>query len=552
VSTDIASTRQNAARIPRGSLPVTVRNRDNRELRVGRAQEPRRSQVLVAAALLVAAGAAVFFNSLNAPFVFDDVDAILENPHIRQLWPLTFALGAPAQSPVAGRPLVSLSLAVNYALGGVAPWGYHAGNLAVHVACALLLFGIVRRTLHRIGPRAMDATASLWLAFACALLWLVHPLQTEVVDYVTQRTEAMMGVCYFATLYAATRAMSAGKGVRLWTIVSIVSCAVGMTAKESMVTAPIMVLLYDVVFQAGSFGQALRERRRFYGGLFATWIVLVAILIPGPRSHSAGLSTPVSPWIYALNQAPMILRYLRLSIWPSSLVLDYGPTMPVSPAVALPGVLVVFALLGVCGWAWRRSRALGFLGAWVFLTLAPTSSVVPIATEVGAERRMYLPLAALIVLAVVPAALALTPWLRRAPIGRVSRVAPPALLLAVAMAFAVVSVRRNAEYHDPTGIWETAVARRPNFGRRAHRFGRSAATPRPRPRGAGAAAGSRERPSAGALSARLSTRGRRRLRRRHPSLSGLYQPWPQRRGRAPRIRQAGFGVDCARSSGRRD
>src|SRR6185436_15684959 len=110
---------------------------------------------------------------------------------VRDLWSVT-ALRGPLQSAVAGRPVVSLSLAVNHAIGGLDPRTYHAWNLSVHILAALLLYGIVRRTL-----------TNHHVAFAAALVWLVHPLQTEVVNYVVQRTESMMGLFYLLTLYAA-------------------------------------------------------------------------------------------------------------------------------------------------------------------------------------------------------------------------------------------------------------------------------------------------------------------------------------------------------------
>jgi Flp pilus assembly protein TadD len=114
-----------------------------------------------------------------------------------------------------------------------------------------------------------------------------------------------------------------------------------------------------------------------------------------------GFATGVSPWTYFLNQLPIIARYLWLVIWPRPLVVDYGLPRAIMPSeVIVPGILVV--ALGVATlFALRRHKALGFLGVWFFVTLAPTSSVVPIAADVGAERRMYLPLMALVVLAVV-------------------------------------------------------------------------------------------------------------------------------------------------------
>src|SRR5207249_124350 len=106
--------------------------------------------------------------------------------------------------------------------------------------------------------------------------------------------------------------------------------------KESMVTAPVMVLLYDRIFRYDSFKQTLHERRVLYAGLASTWLLLILLMQSGPRVHSAGFSAGVSPWTYVMNQAVMIVRYLRLTLWPRTLVLAYGPPLPTSIVDVLP------------------------------------------------------------------------------------------------------------------------------------------------------------------------------------------------------------------------
>jgi hypothetical protein len=148
------------------------------------------------ALVLSCAGVVAYANSLSGPFIVDDAVTIIDNPHIRQLWPLwplSRTLLTDQESTVAGRPLVNLSFAINYAIGGVQVSGYHLVNIVLHVLCALLLFGVVRRTLAF--PPLHLVARSTSIALAIALLWLVHPLNTEAVDYVTQRTELMMGAC---------------------------------------------------------------------------------------------------------------------------------------------------------------------------------------------------------------------------------------------------------------------------------------------------------------------------------------------------------------------
>src|SRR5688572_1628923 len=186
--------------------------------------------------ILVVACVLAYWNSFSVPFVLDDLAAIVDNESIREWWNITGLL-VPAQSasPVAGRPVVNLSLAVNYAIGALDVRGYHAWNLAIHAACALLMFSLVRRTLERPGIPGELSRRSADLAFASALIWVVHPLNSEVIDYVIQRTESMMALFYLLTLYASVRA--GGSSHRAWwELTAVVSCVLGMACKESMAT----------------------------------------------------------------------------------------------------------------------------------------------------------------------------------------------------------------------------------------------------------------------------------------------------------------------------
>lgn len=420
--------------------------------------QPDAARIRRFALLLAGLGAVAFLNSLSAPFVFDDHGSILENATIQRFGT---AFSGPIQSALAGRPIVNLSLALSYAMSGLDPWAYHAWNLAVHLAAGLVLFGLVRRTL--LLPRFdghFDRSAAP-LAFAAALVWIVHPLQTEVVDYVTQRTESMIGLSYLTTMYAALRASSGEAGSRLrWAAVAIVACAVGMACKESMVSAPVMVVLFAAAFIDGGIVAALKRRPAFYGWMAATWLLLLALNVGGPRAGSAGLSAGVSPWLYLQNQAVMLVRYLKLTAWPHGLVIYYGLPGPVSLARVAPGALIALALATGIALAWRRHKELAFLGLWVVVTLAPTTTIIPIATEVGAERRMYLPLAALAVAAVLAA------WqLLEAAGPRRPRLAL-AILAVAYVVLAGLTVRRNGEYHTPVALWQAALDRYPNGGAR--------------------------------------------------------------------------------------
>ncbi len=377
-----------------------ARSRGSRTRRTGVPSTPKvpdsPAGVWWRAGCIVLAGIFAYSNSLSGPFIFDDLSSIIENRHIREWWRLGSTLFPEREAPTAGRPLVNLSFALNYAMGGLGVFGYHLVNIAVHLLSALVVFGIVRRTLELPALKGRFAGWSANLGLAAALLWMLHPLNTEAVNYLTQRTELMMALCYLLTLYAGIRAWQAGGVSRQatgaaalrWEAIAVVSCTAGMACKESMATAPLMVVLYDGIFLFDSLKQAIRNRWRFYAVLGMSWIVLAAVLWSGPRVHSAGFSIGVSPWLYLLDQTVMITQYLRLAAWPHELVANYGWVFPATLGHVLPYALFIACLLVLTIVALIRQPRWGFLGAWFFVTLARTSSIVPIATEVGAERRM--------------------------------------------------------------------------------------------------------------------------------------------------------------------
>lgn len=422
----------------------------------------RRYPWLLALAVVVAFG-----NGLGGPFVYDDDVAIVGNESIRSLWPPWRPLSPPVSTPAAGRPVVNLTLAINYAAGGLDVGGYHLFNVAVHMLSALLLYGIVRRTLRCELLRARFGGSADRLALLVALIWAVHPVQTEAVDYITQRTELIVGFFYLLTLYCAIRALDPAAPLG-WSLAAVGACGLGMASKEVMVTAPIMVLLYDWTFAPAPTGRPPARRAGLYAGLAATWVILAALQAAGPRASTVGLAHGVGVWQYALNQSVAIVRYLRLSLWPDPLVLDYGFPGEVTIGDAAPYVTIVAVLVMLSAWGRLRKVPLAFAGAWFFLILAPTSSFIPIATEVAAERRMYLPLAAVVATIIIGAFLLLAAWpaggiggapaTNRATAWRLgARAAAPALAVAVVSVLVWITWRRNADYRSPLVLWQQTV-----------------------------------------------------------------------------------------------
>ena len=463
------------------------------------------TRVLWAGGIIALAVVIAYANSFSGAFVFDDEQSIQENPTIRHLSAISQVLNTVSINSTAnGRPMLNLSLAINYAISGSSHWSYHAVNLLIHLAAALTLFGIARRTLLLKSGKAKSESAadSTWVAFIIALLWGLHPLQTESVTYMIQRAESLMGLCYLFTLYAFIRGAETKAGqignrkseignpasessvgtlppsaFRFplcfpWFALSFLACLMGMATKEDMVSAPVIIFLYDRTFVSGSFKAAWQKHRRVLLSLAGTWVLLAYLVasVGGNRGGSKGFGVG-SPWLaYALTQFRAIRTYLYLTFWPHPLIFDYDSYWVRRLPEILPDAVLLAALVVLTFRGLSRRTAVGFLGAWFFSILAPTS-LMPATSQMIVEHRMYLPLAAVLTVFVlaVERAIRLLPSSFQFPLSAfrfptsVSRFplsAVPLLLLA-AVWFAL-TVHRNHDYRTNVALWTDELEKCPD------------------------------------------------------------------------------------------
>lgn len=392
--------------------------------------------------LLAGVVAACYANSFAVPFQFDD-------PQPDKRLAFTF------------RPLVSATFALNRALSGEAVWSFHAFNVLVHLACGLVLLGVLRRTLERAAPQIARGTRA-GLALASSLAWLVHPLQTGAVTYLSQRAESLGAFFYLLCLYAFVRSTTAARPLA-WQALVVLALALGFAAKETIATAPVALLLYDATFvEPGGLAGALRRRKPLYGVLACVAVALsIPLIVPqllaerttmGFRLHDFG------PLEYARSQPGVLLHYLRLCVWPHPLVFDYGWPIAKELGDWLPQTLVVAAILCVTGVLVARRSWIGFASAWFFVILLPTSSLVPI-KDLAFEHRVYLSLAGVVVPVVVGA------WWLCGRLLPAARFLPHALCAALVLALAATTVRRNRDYRSPAVLWQTVVERAPGNAR---------------------------------------------------------------------------------------
>jgi len=440
--------------------------------------------------VLVGVGLALYLNTLGNPFIFDDEPSILGDATVRDLG------AALRESPasmftLAGddpRPLVTISLAVNYAIDGYEPRGYHLFNTAVHIAGALALFGLVRRTLLLPRWRERFEASAAWWAFAVALLWVAHPLNTQAVTYVIQRAESMMGMFFLVAMYAAVRqwesppgssgtpgsfgdSSASGGGIG-WGVACVAAALLGSWCKQVIVVLPVVLLAYDWVMLRGEpLNTWVKRRGVTIAALFVVsgWLAARSVGVATDETSSAGFVLPITtPLGYLISQCWVVLHYLRLAFWPDVLVLDYFwlPSIPKdTPAEAvgglvmtrvLPFVIPMVLLFGASVYGLARRRWWGFCGVAFFLILAPTSSIMPIA-DLAVEHRMYLPLTCVVALAVF----AVGTLLRMLAPEHAHKIGGGAVLL-IAAALGSRTFIRNYDYASAVRIWDQVVVDRPH------------------------------------------------------------------------------------------
>lgn len=458
--------------------------------------EPARWRGGAAAASLIVLGLLLYANSFSAPFILDDKPQIAGEEVIRPPWSARRLLAH-------NRPIVTASLALNYAAGGLAVRGYHALNVAAHIACALLVYGFVRAMLRLPALRARYGAASNGLAFITAALFLAHPIQTESVTYVIQRAEIFAALAVLLALWiAAHAAQRPGRGLRavLRLLAVAGACTLGLFSKETAVVVPALFALYDWCFIAAGRAGALLQRwpiyltlllataaavgvrswQITYGGELVGGVTLSSAAPPdvsAPSEPTADGNEVVTPWRYLRWQFGVCVYYLRLILWPNRLCFDCGYLGPwpvrssiLSDAVWTPALLLAAGALAA--W-WIRPRyplaTFCVLGAALFLL--PTSSILPL-MDAYVEHRVYLPIAlvALLVVAAVydgGAAVVRRGWLS----------ASAARILGIAAAAAVIgtygwlTVARNRLYVEPLRLWENSVAQAPHSTRALFNLG---------------------------------------------------------------------------------
>lgn len=338
--------------------------------------------------LVAALGIAVYGNSLSNGFALDDLSLVRDDPRIRSLSGLPHLFVEPywyQGGEAAGlyRPVATASLALNRAVTGEAPWGFHLGNVLLHGAVCALVWLVARRAGTHYGT-----------ALLAGSLFAVHPIHAEAVANVAGRSELL------AALFVLTAWIFHRRG---WSIGAILAYLLAILSKEGAILAPVLFVLDDLLLRS----EEKRKQPRplaVYGGYLGAIVVMLVL-----RSAALGGLRGVEDATFFDNPAAALAapwrvatalfvqaRYLALFAWPARLSSDYSyDAVPVVASASdvrfFVGLAVAAALVAVAVYGWKRSRVtLLALAAWVLFFLPSSNLLFPTGTLM-AERLAYLP-----------------------------------------------------------------------------------------------------------------------------------------------------------------
>lgn len=397
--------------------------------------------------LLLLLAAVIYLPHLSGEFVWDGRIEIRDNPRLHDLSDPWSLMMEGAQLPP--RPLPYLSFALNFAIFGDDPYWFRLVNLAIHIANGCLIFWLLEQLCRKQSDSHVVADNARLLAASVAILWTIHPIATQVVSYVYQRQESLTALLMLVCLAAYLKFRDAPER-KLWLLASLTTCGLAMTCKETAIVTPILIMTIDYFFfPAATIGAALASRWKTYAGFLATASILIGIMLLKKTTYAELETLQATPFQYLLNQADAIVHYLQITFAPQHVALNYQHEDYSLSDVWLHLTLIA-GLLALTAWGTAKRRAIGFVGCWFFLNLAPTSSVLPLVQPIQ-DYRIYL---AIISLLFLPCCGLL--WCFRMPsLFGVGRISYAAVWLAVVAAATWQSSAFAAVFQSEGSVWRS-------------------------------------------------------------------------------------------------
>lgn len=424
-----------------------------------------------------------YSRTFNGEFQFDDDTSVIENPYVNGA--SKFSWHNLAGSIGNGtRPFTTITFALNYKLGGLDVRWYHLTNFIIHIFNGALIFSLVLLTMRSPKLPARYTDRALSTALISTAIFLLHPVQTEAVSYISQRYESLASLFYLCSLLAYIEARLAGQqradsneqratsnlpwraseqrakryapSAMLYAV-SIISGILAIYSKEIAITLPVVILLYDFYF--------LEDRpflRRVAGpGIFIGLALITGLLIifGFSKSIDAGFSVRAfTPLEYLMTQFRVLTTYIRLIFLPVNLNLDYDFRISRSffEVDTMLSFIFLFMLLASALLLFKRWRLGSFFIFWFFIILAPTSTIIPIIDPIF-EHRIYLASAGIFVII----SDVLSKWLSMQKEGATYNRTAICIVAILIVLLSVATFQRNRVWETKLSLWEDAAKKSP-------------------------------------------------------------------------------------------
>jgi protein O-mannosyl-transferase len=451
--------------------------------------------------LIIIAGFIAYSNTFRVPFIFDDLYFLVENPIIkdfRYFLEPSAANGYPFYDTFTSRYVGYLTFALNYRLHGLDVTGYHVINLAIHLANALLVYWLVCLTIktpffkatHDDGGPPDSYSYSRLIPLISALLFVVHPIQTQAVTYIYQRLASLVALFYLLSLvlYIKARlARAASTSCVVLYLLSFVSALLAMKTKENAFTLPVLMLLYEFMFLEGKWKQRIFCLLPFLLTMLIVPLSLIDIGKPageliGDVSQAGRMQTMMSRWDYLCTQFRVIITYLRLLFFPANQNIDYD--YPIYHSLLNHDVLLSFVLLLsifvlTIFLSYRSCRVnnknpflrlISFGICWFFIAISIESSIIPI-KDVIFEHRIYLPSVGFFTAITT----SLIVYYDKFISNKSGTILYASLFLAT-ITLTFISYKRNEVWKSGISLWKDTIYKSPNLARPQIQLGQALIT----------------------------------------------------------------------------
>lgn len=433
--------------------------------------------------LIVTAALVAYSNTFNVPFIFDDTPNISNNPAVTNLDAAGFEAALHSR-----RAFGLLTFQLNYFLSADKVFSYHLVNILIHIFAALLVYGMIALLLKTPYWRrcSADAEVDLPLPFFAALLFVVHPMQTQAVTYIVQRFASLATLLYVAAVVCYLKGRTCRQESKFspikafgWFALMLLSGLLAVYTKEIAYTLPIALVVVELLFFDVSRSRILKLSlaavavfTAIMAKLMSSGVQLTEII--SRLDDATKVQTIISRGDYLLTQLRVICTYLRLLLLPVNQSIDHNYSLSHSLLewrvflaflLLMATVLLAVYLVSISGNNNPHFRLIAFGISWFFLTISIESSILPI-IDLIFEHRVYLPSIGFF-LAIVVLVLRFG-WSRR---GQLPRQRTVAALLLISMLLTMATWKRNLVWADEVTLWQDAVAKNPYSSRAWNNLG---------------------------------------------------------------------------------